>query len=398
MGRPLKGTIGTLIEGERYRVRVYIGRDRNTGLPRYKTEVVRGTLGDAERRRDALVATREELRPRSPSVGRLVADWFEQEAKERVKEGRLRALTRQEYARVVKQAFELAPGFRDRRADELWPQDLRKLYAHLGACMPGGGAHWLRSLHGVLRQVLRRAFADGTLPRDPTVEVRVPGPTERKPHRALTPEENERLLAELRQAGPRGLLLEVALALGLRPSEAIGLRLEQLDLERGLLEVNHRVRRNPAGGFDFDVPKSKSSRRMLAIPASLLPRLEEQRDRAAAAPAWKGHALLFPAGRGGGPLDLGNLGKRVLHPACARAGIGHLTLHGLRHTCATALVNSGAVLITQAAKQLGHSDPALTARLYVHPLEADRATAAWMDRLLRSVPLPTNGANDNEDK
>lgn len=68
---------------------------------------------------------------------------------------------------------------------------------------------------------------------------------------------------------------------------------------------------------------------------------------------------------------------RALERACHRAGLEDpparpggrprrfVTLHGLRHTAAS-LMLAGGVPLTVVAAQLGHADPAITARIYAH--------------------------------
>ena len=53
-------------------------------------------------------------------------------------------------------------------------------------------------------------------------------------------------------------------------------------------------------------------------------------------------------------------------------------MHGLRHAAASAAMAAGADLAT-VARRLGHSSPAVTARLYLHPDEQlDRGAADMM--------------------
>jgi integrase len=57
---------------------------------------------------------------------------------------------------------------------------------------------------------------------------------------------------------------------------------------------------------------------------------------------------------------------------CKQADVPELTPHGLRHTYATLLVESG-VPDRVIADQLGHRDTRFTASVYVHPPQATRA-------------------------
>lgn len=74
------------------------------------------------------------------------------------------------------------------------------------------------------------------------------------------------------------------------------------------------------------------------------------------------------------PVNLVYLGRQF-KKVCERANITtNHTLHDLRHTCATKLVQSGTDAKTVSA-QLGHSNIKTTLDYYVHPSENDKANA-----------------------
>jgi len=64
--------------------------------------------------------------------------------------------------------------------------------------------------------------------------------------------------------------------------------------------------------------------------------------------------------------------------------------HGWRHTSATLLIHSGENVKTVQTR-LGHSTPAITMALYVHPTEeADRSAAEFLVRCCRRQNRPRN--------
>ena len=69
----------------------------------------------------------------------------------------------------------------------------------------------------------------------------------------------------------------------------------------------------------------------------------------------------------GGPLRPNNFRRRVYGPALERAGLPHQSIHALRHVCASQLAAAGGNGVEIAA-QLGHSNPAITQRVYTHLL------------------------------
>ncbi len=70
-------------------------------------------------------------------------------------------------------------------------------------------------------------------------------------------------------------------------------------------------------------------------------------------------------------------------------GLQTVRFHDLRHFTATQLIGAN-VDIRTVAGRLGHSDPSVTLRVYSHVIEErDRAAAAVLGNLLRSVPAQT---------
>jgi integrase len=70
-----------------------------------------------------------------------------------------------------------------------------------------------------------------------------------------------------------------------------------------------------------------------------------------------------------------NLLRNSFQPILARAGLPKLRFHDLRHTHATALLSKGHP-IKAVSQRLGHSDVAITLRVYTHVLPTDDAKLA----------------------
>ncbi len=172
---------------------------------------------------------------------------------------------------------------------------------------------------------------------------------------SLRGDEPDRLLGSARTPRDR-LLYLCGLLLGLRVSELVGLRVEDLDLDGGTCTVRH-------GKGDRD--------RALPIPARLLPELR----------SWIGtrrDGWVFPSPRS----KTGHLSARAvqlsIRAAAARAGISrHTTPHKLRHSYATRLLQRGADII-EVRDLLGHSSVSTT-QIYLSS-EPERLRSA-VDRL-----------------
>ncbi len=203
--------------------------------------------------------------------------------------------------------------------------------------------------------------------------------------RPLTPAEARALLGAVR--GDRlEALFTVALALGLRQGEALGLRWEDVDLEAGTLRVAGALQRVD-GALRFVEPKSARSRRALNLPAVAVAALRAHRARQAAerlqaGPLWQEHGPVFTT-TVGTPLDAGNV-RRAFKRHLRAAGLPPtVRFHDLHHTTASLLL-AQRVHPRLVMEVLGHSQIGLTMDTYSHVLPALRQeVAAQMDALLR---------------
>jgi len=199
-----------------------------------------------------------------------------------------------------------------------------------------------------VRGLHRFALREGLTRTDPAREVRPPAPPRRLP-KALSVEQVERLLqaAEGPQT-PLALrdraLLELLYGTGARISEVVGLSVDDLAGDSGLVRLDGK------GGRQRLVPVGSFARR--AVDAYLV------RGRPALAAAGRGTPALLLNARGG------RLSRQsawtVLRSVAERAGLaGRLSPHVLRHSFATHLLDGGAdVRVVQ--ELLGHASVTTT--------------------------------------
>ena len=120
----------------------------------------------------------------------------------------------------------------------------------------------------VLSVALRRARAlrlIATNPIDDTSQPKVP----RQEIAVLEPAEAAALLNTARSTGMFALVF-LALATGLRRGEILGLRWCDVDLEGRRLTVAQSLEQTVAGGLKFKAPKTKRSRRTIALSLALV--------------------------------------------------------------------------------------------------------------------------------
>lgn len=184
-------------------------------------------------------------------------------------------------------------------------------------------------------------------------------------------------------------LWAVAVYSGLRQGELLGLKWEDVDLDTGALTVRRILSRvRGAAGTEpiFGEPKTKKSRRTVAVPAEAaqtlrMHRVQQSLERLAAGPAWAGYDLVFSTHLGT-PLHARNV-LRDFKKALARADLPEtFRFHDLRHAHATLMLRAG-VPMKIASERLGHSAISITMDLYTHAIQAmDREAADLVQQAL----------------
>lgn len=222
------------------------------------------------------------------------------------------------------------------------------------------------------------AFGEGWVERPPQWRRIMPRPAPPIRLRHYSHSDVCRLLAHLRadrstwKARRLSVIASVVAYTGLRKQEALRLQREDVDLNARLLYVvaRHRL-------------KTISSAAPVPVPSELVPILEAWLPEAG--PVW-----VFPGVRGIGPWRDGAPGYRpgdYIRRAAADAGLGDVTLHGLRHTLGKLLVGRFGATADQAKSVLRHDDVRTTEEHYLH-----RDDAEILRRIVRDVsfrPDPT---------
>jgi integrase len=274
------------------------------------------------------------------------------------------------------------------RLDRLTPAQLDALY--LAMERAGKASSHQLKVHRILARALEIALRRGLVARNVAKLIDPPsGKSPKMNH--LTEAEALQVLAAA-EGTRNGARWSVALALGLRQGEALGLRWAQVDLVAGELHIPKQLRRriyehgcgaeSPSGwpcgrkrGADcpdrgpggLQIVDPKSGDRTVPIPKPLCARLRAHRkaqiaERLAAADWWEEGDFVFaqPNGR---PID-----PRRDHAdwvaLLQAAGVRHVRLHDARHTAGTLLRAHGTKL-EDIADILGHTD-VRTTRGYAH--------------------------------
>jgi integrase len=341
---------------------------------RYLT--IRGKRQDAERelaRLMAAAAIGEHVDPSRETVGAFVERWLRDWANSNVSN---KTWTR--YAQLLRKHFASRLG--SVPIQKLRAADLQAAYT---AMAEQGLADQTRlHLHRVIHRMLGHALQWGVVTRN--VATMVDAPRVRAHEiEILTPAEVKAVLEKLRG---RSLypIASVALATGLRRSELLALRWQDVDLDGATATVERALEQTKRGGLVFKPPKTRYGRRTITLPPSTVAELRAHRKSQAEQRLALGlgkapdDALVFATWEGStrSPNALTKEWALAMKVAGIRA-----TFHSLRHTHASTLIASGLDVLT-ISRRLGHGSPAITLGVYGHLFKPDDRAAAIMEAAL----------------
>lgn len=364
---------------QKYMVRVFLGRDPDTGKRRYLNKMVHGTKKHAEQTLTALLRAKDTntlALPVKMSLNTLLDRWLETAVKPRVSER-----THRDYTWKAKHY--IRPEFGERLLASIKPYDIQALYAGMlgRGLSPKTVRHCQNIMHNAFEQAIRWQLVNT----NPAQHVDLPK-QQHKEMLAMNELEAGRFLVAA-ESDTLHALFALLLGTGLRPSEAAGLKWSDLNAVSGTLSVQRTVVRPKGGGWRFDHTKTKRGRRTLALPAGLVTTLLSHKD----AVPYSEHGLMFPTAQGEA-LEMNNVRNRNFAAVQERAGLKGFNLYSLRHTHATLLLLAG-VHPKVVSERLGHATISITLDTYSHVLpNMQQEAAAKLDTLLYSRRKPEAGA------
>ena len=189
----------------------------------------------------------------------------------------------------------------------------------------------------------------------------------KKKAKALTPEQVNALAKE---CGKYGNLIELLAATGLRINEALALQVGDVDFERAKLHISRTWTMTASGKKILGATKSREDR-SISLSEQMLVLLKPLTVS-------KAKSDFIFTGAGGDALDYGYFRRAYFTRAVKSLELDDVTIHWLRHTCASMLIRIGAP-ITTISEILGHSSIKITLETYSHWYEGD--SAAWLQKL-----------------
>ena len=302
------------------------------------------------------------------TVGEWMEVWFEDYAKIKV-----RPSSHQTYRGYMDN--HIGPNIGDIPLERLTSLDLQKLYKKLltkgrvdrleAKGQPKSlSAKTVRNIHQILSSALKLAQEQRIILANPAEGCALPK-VEHREMKTLPVEQLQSFLREARESGVFELYY-LELATGLRRGELLGLKWEDIDLERGDLRVRRQISR--INGEVVEAPlKTKNAYRTLPLAEDTVSVLLEQKKKTGSSP-W-----VFPSPNGG-PISPDSV-LHMLHRVLKRAGLPKVRFHDLRHTFATLALQNG-VDIKTVSGMLGHFSAGFTLDTYAHVTSAAQRLAA----------------------
>lgn len=251
----------------------------------------------------------------------------------------------------------------------------------------------LHDIHVQLAMALKSAVDDRLIPWNPIANIRAPK-VSASTRQALSIDDVRRLI-DATSDDPLGPLFHLMVTTGLRIGEATALTWEYVDTSAHVVKVRHAIKLIPGlklngGGLAMGEPKTDKAKRDVPIDTDVCSTLQRHRvtqlEQRIAAPVWDDLDLVFP--NHCGQILAEQTAIHALYDACDTAEIRKVTLHELRHTYGTRLIELGTDLAT-VAKLMGHNSIKTTVDIYGHiTSESQRAASTRLHAAIQAAGRP----------
>jgi integrase len=325
-------------------------KEAESALAKWLVEIERGTA----------------VEPSRLTVAELAQKWLDTVAAHKVK-----PTTLEDYEATLR--VHALPALGAIPVQKLTPTIVQQFYSD--KLSAGASPRTVQLCHLRLSQVLAQGVRWDLLPRNVCAVTEPPRVTY-KPGKTWTADDAQRFLAAS-DADTYHPLWLVALTTGLRRGELLGVRWQDLDLNKRTLRVAQTVT-VLKGAPHIQTPKSASALRTVTLPPETVAALSAHRvrqleRRLLAGGAWQDHDLVFCTGEGK-PINPPNIARNYGKIIDA-AGVPKIRLHDLRHTHATLLLTNG-LPVKVVSERLGHAKTSITMDTYAHVLPGMQEAAA----------------------
>lgn len=258
------------------------------------------------------------------------------------------------YSYIIKSS--ISPYFKTENMllSELTPKDISMYYDNLFD--KGLSSTTVLRHHANIRKALQKAVVDGLIPFNPADRIERPKP-QKYMASFYTKDESKKLLKVVQNSDLK-IPITLTLFYGLRRSEILGLKWEQIDFSNHTLCIRNSLNEARINGIttliDSTKLKRKSSYRTLPLTSEMETLLRSDQNDSE-----------YVCCNAGGNVISPSLLSKKFKALLSKNGLRSIRFHDLRHTCAALLIASGVPLI-EISHWLGHSTIAITSDLYGH--------------------------------
>lgn len=250
----------------------------------------------------------------------------------------------------------IGPFFDRMRLGEITPEVVQKFVDSISHLT----ARYIRDIYGNFRSCMNTAEDLEIIPKSPcTGRISLP-PVPPKKRRYYGPSDIWRIVNALEN--PYKAMFAILAFSGMRVGECLALKWKNISFESGLITVDHTWDSRGAG--DLHPPKTESSIRsveMINVLAELLHNYVD--DLGEVNP----EAFLFPAPKDPGRPRSYNTVSSAYTGIIKELCLEYHNIHSLRHSFSSTAISAGLNIVT-LSRNLGHSTPDVTLRVYVHEI------------------------------
>ncbi len=353
-----------------YTIVLNMGKDPQTSKRKQQWVTIKGTKKDAEKRLSELLHqldTGNFMKPSKTTLQEYLEKWLLDYATSNLSP---RGFER--YAGIIRK--HLIPDMGNIILTQLRPEHLQKHYT--ARLNQGLSARTVRYHHAVIHRALQTAVKWGLISRNVADDVDVPR-IHRTEMQTWDEDDVTRFLAVAKDS-PYYVLFYTALFTGMRRSELLALRWQDIDFIFSQIYVTRSLHHLKDGSYIFTEPKSARSRRTIALSPSAILTLKGHKEKQSLERDMLGIPLkndgLVFSNIEGNPLRP-NTVTRAWTMLSARAGVKVIRLHDARHTHASLMLKQG-IHPKIVQERLGHASIQMTLDTYSHVAPGLQETAA----------------------
>ncbi|MCL2239197.1 MAG: site-specific integrase, partial [Defluviitaleaceae bacterium] len=278
------------------------------------------------------------------------------------------------------------------RIDKISPLNIQKLVQTLSneGMSPRTIKTYVRFVSGILNYAIKKRLI--TYNPCTTVDFPKERPKEQLTHEIYSIEEVKQLLELLKQEDnekyPFYVYFVLAVYMGARKGELLGLEWKDIDFDNDMISINRAYYYSYLEReYYTDTPKTATSRRSLKLPVHVMETLRslqvwQEKYRELCGGSWVDNDRLFTTYNG--DVMATTAPRDYFQRFCKRNGIRYIKPHAFRHFNASILINSGVDIVTVQAA-LGHSTPITTLRVYSHAFNNAKTRA--MEAIANAIDI-----------